>query len=350
MVQFSILITAPLKLPMWPYSHSPSAPVSVSELMPQCTATAKHPAATSHSVSIPTIPSCAFAAAETLLAAAHADGIHPEPVYTSDHPARSISVPAILSHAFTATANSLAAANTDGIIFAIVPTSIHATAAAPSPVVVPATVDHMSAPVVVIAHLALTSAPTPLRSAVDSKFIPASVSTPLSVPATISASEPAVSFDFPITPTVSISKPAVIFDSVASHVFASTPAPLLTNSQLATRLPIMAPSPNTTNVASKISDVAFKMSTPTYVPQMAPSATVDSNVTCHALGMVFDPGIDFSVDSALSDIHPCPDISFHPFIFQFTLTHLFAVSVSRTTYSSPPSALPSVPQHSLVAM
>ena len=96
---------------------------------------------------------------------------------------------------------------------------------------------------------------------------------------------------------------------------------------------------------SKIPDVAFEISAPTYVPQMAPSATVDSDVACHALGMVFDPGIDFSMDSAPSDIHPCPDISFGPFIFQFTLALLFAVSVSRATYSSP-----SVPQHSPIAV
>ena len=149
---------------------------------------------------------------------------------------------------------------------------------------------------------------------------------------------------------LSISEPAVIFDSVASRVFASAPAPLLTYSPLATRLPIMPPSPNTTNVASEISDVAFKISAPTYVPQMAPSATVDSNVACHALGMVFDPGIDFSMDSAPSDFHPCPNISFSPFIFQFTLALLFTISISHTTYSLPPSALPSVPQHSPVAM
>ena len=142
---------------------------------------------------------------------------------------------------------------------------------------------------------------------------------------------------------ISISEPAVIFDSVASHVFASTPPPLLTYSPLATRLPITAPSPNTANVASEIS-------APTYVPQMAPCATVDSDVACHALRMVFDPGIDFSMDSAPSGIHPCPDISFGPFIFQFTLALLFAISVSHATYSSPPSALSSIPQLSLVTM
>jgi hypothetical protein len=83
---------------------------------------------------------------------------------------------------------------------------------------------------------------------------------------------------------------------------------------------------------------------------MAPSATIDSDITCHALGMVFDPGINFSMDSAPSDIHPCPDISFGPFIFQFALALLFAVSISRATYSSPSSALPSAPQHSPIAM
>ena len=180
--------------------------------------------------------------------------------------------------------------------------------------------------------------------------IPASISTPLSIPTTVSASEPAVSFDFPITPAVSISEPAVIFDSVSSRVFASTPAPLLTYRPLAMCLPIMTPLPNTTNVASEIPDVAFEISALTYVPQMALSATVDSDVTCHALGMVFDPGINFSMDSAPSDIHPCPNISFHPFILQFALALLFAISVSRATYLSPPSALPSVPQHSPVAM
>ena len=170
------------------------------------------------------------------------------------------------------------------------------------------------------------------------------------ITAIVSASESAVSFNFPVAPAVSISEPAVIFDSVASCVFASTPAPLLTYSPLATRLPITTPSPNTTNVASEISDVAFEISVPTYVPQMAPSATVDSDVACHALGMVFDPGIDFSMDSTLSNIHPCPNISFSPFIFQFALALLFAVSVSRATYLSLSSALPSAPQHSPIAM
>ena len=97
-------------------------------------------------------------------------------------------------------------------------------------------------------------------------------------------------------------------------------------------------------------NVAFEISALTYVSQMALSVTVDSDVACHALGMVFDPGIDFSMDSAPSDIHPCPDISFGPFIFQFTLALLFGVSVSHATYPSPPSALLSVPQLSLVAM
>ena len=105
----------------------------------------------------------------------------------------------------------------------------------------------------------------------------------------------------------------------------------------------MTPLPKTT-------DVAFEISAPAYVLQVAPSATVDFNITCHALGMVFDPGINFSMDSAPSDFHTRPDISFSPFIFQFALTLLLAVSISRTTYSSPPSALPSVPHHLLVAM
>ena len=169
------------------------------------------------------------------------------------------------------------------------------------------------------------------------------MSAPLSVPTTISASKPVVSFNFPITPAISISEPAVIFNSTASHVFASAPAPLLTYGPLATHLPITTPSLSTMNVA-------FKISAPTYVSQMALNATVDSNVTCHALGMVFDPGINFSMDSATSDIHPCPDISFGPFIFQFALALLFAVSVSCATYSSPSSALPSVPHHSPIAM
>ena len=42
--------------------------------------------------------------------------------------------------------------------------------------------------------------------------------------------------------------------------------------------------------------------------------TVGSDIACHALGMVFDPGINFSMDSAPSDFHPHPDISFSPFI------------------------------------
>ena len=90
------------------FALAPSTPVSVSRLVPECTATAEHPAATSHSISVPTIPNCAFAGAETSLTAAHADRIHPEPVYTSDHPTRSISIPAILSHAFVGATNSLA--------------------------------------------------------------------------------------------------------------------------------------------------------------------------------------------------------------------------------------------------
>ena len=186
------------------FALAPSTPVSVSGLVPECTATAKHPAATSHSVSVPTIPSCAFAGAETLLAAAHTDGIHPEPVYTSDHPTRSISILALPSHAFAAATNSLVATNTDGIVSEIIRTSIHATAAAPSPVAVPTTVDCMSTLAVTIAHLALTlaPAPAPLRSTVDSESIPASVSAPLSVPAIVSASESAVSFNFPVTPAV----------------------------------------------------------------------------------------------------------------------------------------------------
>ena len=81
------------------FALAPSAPASVSELVPECTATAEHPAATSRSVSVPTIPNCAFAGAETLLTAAHEDGIHPKPVHTSDHPTRSISAPAIPSRA-----------------------------------------------------------------------------------------------------------------------------------------------------------------------------------------------------------------------------------------------------------
>ena len=120
------------------FALAPSTPVSVSRLVPECTATAKHPATTSHSVSILTIPSCAFACAETLLAAAHADGIHPKPVYTSDHPTRSVSTPVIPSRAFAA------AANADRIVSEIIRTSVHATAAALSPVAVPTTVDRKS--------------------------------------------------------------------------------------------------------------------------------------------------------------------------------------------------------------
>ena len=139
------------------FALAPSTPVSVSGLVPKCTATAEHPAATSPSVSVPTIPNCTFAGAETLLAAAHADRIRPEPVYTSDHPTRSISILALPSRTFAA------AANDDGIVSEIICTSVHATAAASSPVAVPATVDRKSAPTspppLVIAHLALASAP-----------------------------------------------------------------------------------------------------------------------------------------------------------------------------------------------
>ena len=142
----------------------------------------------------------------------------------------------------------------------------------------------------------------------------------LSIPATISTSEPAVSFDFPITPAISISEPTVIFDSIACHVFASAPALLLTYSPLAACLPITTPLPKTPNVA-------FEISALTYVPQMALSATIDSDVACHALGMVFDPGINFSMDSAPSDFHPHPDVSFSHFISQFALILLFAISV-----------------------
>ena len=113
--------------------------------------------------SIPTIPSCAFAGAETLLATAHADGIYSEPVYISDHPTCSVSIPAIPRRAFAGAAKSLAAAHADGIVSAINLTRTTVTAAAPSPVAVPTTVDRKSAPAspppVVIAHLVLASAP-----------------------------------------------------------------------------------------------------------------------------------------------------------------------------------------------
>ena len=254
------------------FALAPSSPISISGLVPECTATAEHPAATSRSISVPTIPSCTFAGAETLLAAAHADGIYPEPVYTSDHPTCSVSAPAIPSHAF-------ATAHANGIVSAIGPTCTFVTDAASSPVAVPATVDRKSAPTspppVAIAHLALALAPAtaPLRPTLDSESIPASVSAPPSVPAIVSASESAVSFNFPVAPAVSISTPAVIVNSVASCVFASAPAPLLTCSPLATHLPITTPSPNTTNVASEIPNVAFKISALTYVPQIDRKST-----------------------------------------------------------------------------
>ena len=81
----------------------------------------------------------------------------------------------------------------------------------------------------------------------------------------------------------------------------------------------------------KTTHVAFETAALTNVPQMAPSATVESTIACHALGMVHDPVIDLSMDSASRDFHPHPDISFSHFIFQFTLTLLFAVSIFFAT-------------------
>ena len=121
------------------FALAPSTTVSISGLVPECTTPADHAATTSRSDSDPTIPNCAFASAKTSLTPAHADGIVPRPVYTSNHPARSVSVPAIASHAF-------ATAHADGIVSTIRPTRTPTTAAAPSPVAVPATIDHMSAP------------------------------------------------------------------------------------------------------------------------------------------------------------------------------------------------------------
>ena len=138
------------------FALPPLTTVSISELMPQCTATTNHAATTSHSDSVPMIPNCVFASTETSPAPAQTDGIVPGPIYTSGHPTRSVSVLAIPSCAF-------AAANAEGIVSTIVRTSIYATATAPSLVVVPATVNCMSAAtsplVVAIAHLALALAP-----------------------------------------------------------------------------------------------------------------------------------------------------------------------------------------------
>ena len=115
------------------FTLAPSATVSVSGLMPECTAPTNHIAATSRPDSLPIIPHCAFANTETSLAPAHADGIVPGPIYTSDHPACSISVPAIPSHAFAGAKNLLAATHADRIISTIIPTRTPATTAASSP-------------------------------------------------------------------------------------------------------------------------------------------------------------------------------------------------------------------------
>ena len=52
--------------------------------------------------------------------------------------------------------------------------------------------------------------------------------------------------------------------------------------------------------------------------------------TATVLGMVYDPGINLCMDSAMSDNHLCLDISFHHFILQFTLILLFVIFVFFT--------------------
>ena len=311
------------------FALAPSASVHVSKLVPKCIATAEHPTVTARSISVLTVPSCAFAGAENPLAAAHADGIVSVTVKTFDHPARSVSAPAIPSRALAGAESSLAVAHADGIVSAIVPLRIPITAANLSPISLPTNVDRKSATAfalaVAIAHPALASVPAappmfPLATTIDFDSVPTFVPTPPSVPTAISTSVPIVSFDFPITPDVSISEPAVFLDSVATPVFASAPAPLLTCSPPAARLPVpmVTSSPKTT-------DLIFETPTPTFVPQLAPSATLGSDVTCHTLRMVFDPGINFRMDSATSIIHVYPVVSF--LLFQFALILLFVFFV-----------------------
>ena len=84
----------------------------------------------------------------------------------------------------------------------------------------------------------------------------------------------------------------------------------------------------------KTTDVAFKTAAPTYVPLMALNATVKSDVACHALGMVYDPGIEFSMDSTMSDICLHLNICLCQFIFQFALILLFIVFIFFTANTS----------------
>ena len=101
---------------------------------------------------------------------------------------------------------------------------------------------------------------------------------------------------------ITVSKPACTFNSIATPVFTSAPAPPKTYSPLVISVPIIMDAP-----PPKMTDVAFETSALTYVLQMALSATVDSNIACHALGMMYDPGVIFSIDSKLSNIHLCLD-------------------------------------------
>ena len=55
-------------------------------------------------------------------------------------------------------------------------------------------------------------------------------------------------------------------------------------------------------------DITIKTTAQIYVLQVALNAIAKSDVACHVLGMVYDPGIGFSLDSMKGDDHLCPNI------------------------------------------
>ena len=88
---------------------------------------------------------------------------------------------------------------------------------------------------------------------------------------------------------ITISEPAITFDSIATPIFTSMSTLPQTYSPPVTSVTITL---NT--LPPKTTDVAFETTALTYVP-------LKSNVACHTLGMVYDTGIEFSMDSAKSD-------------------------------------------------
>ena len=119
-------------------------------------------------------------------------------------------------------------------------------------------------------------------------------------------------------PCQSVSEPTITFNSIATPIFASAPTFLLTYSPPVTSITITHNTP-----PLKTTDVAFETAAPTYVPQMALNATVDSYVACHVLGMVCDPGINLSMDSATRNMCLHPNFSFCHFLLQFTFNTPF---------------------------